>query len=317
MVQPSFYDTLAIARTASTQEVKAAYRKLALKWHPERATEVPRIEAEAKFAEIAEAYEVLSHPARRAIFDQYGAQGLKQGIPDGNGGVKGGTYVFGNNALEIFRSFFGTATPFADIMGAIGDEPPPFYGELTGMVLPVVPTKPPADPRLLAVTFADLYNGAQKKVELTRRVLQADDTTVEELKVLHITVPPGTAEGTVITIPSAGDEGVGIEPADIDFVVETTPDAAWSREGSTLIYTATVSLTEALCGTVLSVPTFDGRTLSVPITQIVAPGSSKTVPGEGLAAPGGGRGDLVIKFTTVFPETLTLAQKAALKKALA
>ena len=73
--------------------------------------------------------------------------------------------------------------------------------------------------------------------------------------------------------------------------------------------------TEALCGT-SPVPTFDGRTLSVPITQIVAPGSSKTQPG-GAFAPGGGRGDLVIKFTTVFPETLTLAQKAALKKALA
>ena len=142
MPQPSYYDTLGVARTAKSEEIKAAYRKLALKWHPERCAD--RAEAEAKFSEIAEAYEVLVHPARRSIFDQYGAQGLMNGIPDGTGGVKGGTYHFGNNAFEIFAGFFGTSSPFADITGAMGEDPPPFYGELTGMMLPVVPVKPPA-----------------------------------------------------------------------------------------------------------------------------------------------------------------------------
>jgi len=313
---PSYYDTLQLKRNATPEEVKKAYRKLALKWHPERATDVPAMEAEAKFAEIAEAYEVLVHPARKAIYDQYGSQGLKHGIPDGFGGVKGGSYRFGNNALEIFAGFFGTSSPFADIMGAMGDEPPPFYGELTGMVLPIVPKKPEPDVRPLPVTLAELYNGAVKKVEFTRRVLQADDTTAEELASLHITIKPGMNDATAVTFPSAGDEGVGIEPADVDFVVESVPDPAWSREGSTLYYTAEISLTDALCGTVLSVPTLDGRTLSVPITQIVSPGATKTVPGEGMPTAGG-KGDLVIQFTTVFPSSLTLAQKAAVKKALA
>ena len=145
---------------------------------------------------------------------------------------------------------------------------------------------------------------------------QADDTTVEELRTLHIEIKPGMEDGALVTFPSAGDEGVGIEPADLDFVVETAEDPAWSREGSTLYYTAELSLTDALCGTVLSVPTLDGRTLSVPITQIVSPGSTKTVPGEGMPTVGG-KGDLVIQFTTVFPQSLTLAQKAAVKKALA
>jgi len=313
---PSYYDTLAVPRTASTEEVKVAYRKLALKFHPQRVTDVPKLEAEAKFDEIAEAYEVLVHPARRAIFDQYGVQGLKQGIPDGTGGIKGGSYRFGNNAAEIFKHFFGTASPFADIMGAMGEEPPPFYGELTGMVLPVVPVKPPPEARGLAVTLADLYNGAQKKVEYSRRILQPDDTTVEELKTLDIIVVPGSEEGTVITFPSAGDEGVGLEPSDLNFVLETVEDPAWARDGSTLLYTATITLAEALCGTVLSVPTFDGRTLSVPITQVVAPGAMKTVPGEGMPTASG-KGDLMISFDTKFPESLTLQQKAALKKVLA
>ena len=316
MPMPSYYDTLQVKRTSTNEEIKAAYRKLALKWHPERAKDVPPMEAEAKFAEIAEAYEVLVHPARKAIYDQYGASGLKQGIPDGYGGLKGGAYRFGNNANEIFVRFFGTSSPFADIMGAMGQEPPPFYGELTGMVLPAIPKKPEADVRPLPVTLAELYNGAVKKVEYKRRVLQSDDTTAEELASLHITIKPGWDEGMPVVFPSAGDEGVGMETADVEFVVDTVADPAWSREGSTLFYTAEVSLTDALCGTVLAIPMLDGRTLSVPVTQIVTPGATQTVPGEGMPTEGG-KCDLVIKFVTVFPKTLTLAQKAAVKKALA
>ncbi len=316
MPMPSYYDTLQVKRTSTTEEIKAAYRKLALKWHPERAKGVPAMEAEAKFAEIAEAYEVLVHPARKAVYNQYGAQGLTQGIPDGYGGLKGGAYRFGNNALEIFVSFFGTSSPFADIMGAMGDEPPSFYGELTGMVLPSVPRKPEADIRPLPATLAELYNGAVKKVEYKRRVLQADETTAEELTSLHITIKPGWEDGMPVIFPSAGDEGVGIEPADVEFVVDTAPDPAWSREGSTLFYMAKVSLADALCSSVLAIPTLDGRTLSVPITQIVTPGATKTVPGEGMPTDRG-KGDLVIKFVIVFPQSLTLAQKAAVKKALA
>merc|ERR1711998_105775 len=111
-----YYDILGVPRTASTEDVKKAYRKLALKWHPNRAPGA-KSEVMAKFDGIAEAYEVLSNPARRAIFDQYGESGLKDGIPDGHGGIKGGKYRFNSNAIEIFTSFFGTSSPFADILG--------------------------------------------------------------------------------------------------------------------------------------------------------------------------------------------------------
>lgn len=84
-----------------------------------------------------------------------------------------------------------------------------------------------------------------------------------------------------------------------------------------MYYTATVTLLEALCGKVLSIPTFDGRELSVPVTQIVAPGMTKVVKGEGMPdLETGEKGDLVIRFVTIFPETLTPAQKASIKKTL-
>jgi DnaJ family protein B protein 4 len=84
-----------------------------------------------------------------------------------------------------------------------------------------------------------------------------------------------------------------------------------------LYYTATITLLEALCGKVLSIPTFDGRELSVPITQVVAPGVTKLVKGEGMPdLETGEKGDLIIHFVTIFPQTLTPAQKASIKKTL-
>ena len=102
----SYYATLGLDRSATTEDVKRTYRKCALKWHPERCDFT---EAEATFQAVAESYDVLSHPARRAIYDQYGEHGLKEGIPDGKGGIKGGTYTFSKNAHEIFAAFFGTS----------------------------------------------------------------------------------------------------------------------------------------------------------------------------------------------------------------
>merc|ERR1719313_3115654 len=115
-VLSSYYDHLDVARTVGEDEIKKAFRKMSLKCHPDRATGMSRAEAEVSFSKVAEAYEVLSNPAKRAIYDQYGERGLKEGVPDGKGGVKGGKYRFNNNAAEIFTAFFGTASPFADIM---------------------------------------------------------------------------------------------------------------------------------------------------------------------------------------------------------
>ena len=114
-----------------------------------------------------------------------------------------------------------------------------------------------------------------------------------------------------------GDEGIDVEAPDVEVKLQTEESAAWTREGSTLYYTASITLAEALCGTIVEVPTLDGRTLSVPVTQVVAPGVSKTVPGEGMPAEEGAKGDLVIVFNTAFPDTLKAEQKALIKKALA
>jgi DnaJ family protein B protein 13 len=300
----SLYDSLGLVRTVDTDEINKAFRKLSLKYHPERAS-LPKAEAEALFAKIAEAYEVLSNPARRAIYDQYGERGLKEGVPDGKGGLKGGKYRFNNNAIEVFTAFFGTSSPFADILGQVGDEAPPeFYGELTGMQLPFAKQKAKPVAAELIVTLAEVYNGAMKTVSYSRKKLGEDGVTSDEAVETQLYVTPGWEEGLVATLPDLGDQGVHVLPGDVEIYMVITPDPLWSRDGTTLFFKHEISLTEALVGKNVEVPTFDERILSIPVTKVVAPGDSKVVPDEGICG-----GELVICFDIVFPKTLTIEQK--------
>ena len=200
---PGYYDALGLTRSASVADIKKAYRKLALKHHPERAVGNPA-EVEERFSSISEAYDVLSHAARRAIYDQYGERGLKEGVPAPNGGgMTGGKYRFGNNALEIFAQFFGTSSPFADILGNTGEAPPSFYGELTGMQLPFSKEKAPPIVAKLDLTLAEVYNGASKIVKYTRKKLSPEDgVTADEEVESAIEVPPGAEEGLLVPAPA-------------------------------------------------------------------------------------------------------------------
>ena len=288
----SYYDALAVARTVDTADIKKAYRKLSLKYHPERFAG-PKVEAEALFDKVSEAYDVLSNPARRAIYDQYGERGLKEGVPDGKGGVKGGKYRFSNNAVEIFTTFFGTSSPFADILAGESE----FYGELTGMQLPFAKTKAAPVTAVVEVTLAEVYNGADKTVSYTRKKLGDDGVTTEEAVETQLYVKPGWEAGLVATLEGLGDEGVHVLPGDVEIEMVIADDPLWSRDGTTLLYKHAISLTEALCGKVVEIPTFDGRLISVPVVKIVAPGDMITVPGEGLVG-----GDLVLYFDIAFED---------------
>lgn len=115
-----YYKILGIARGASDEDIKKAYRKLALKYHPDKNKEAG---AEEKFKEVAEAYEILSDPKKKEIFDKYGEEGLKMGAGGGGPGPGGSTgsspgggfnsYTWSGDPNETFRMFFGSSNPFA------------------------------------------------------------------------------------------------------------------------------------------------------------------------------------------------------------
>uniref|UniRef100_A0A7S2V156 J domain-containing protein n=1 Tax=Fibrocapsa japonica TaxID=94617 RepID=A0A7S2V156_9STRA len=307
---PDYYEILQVNRGATDSEIKRAYRKLAMKWHPDKNKD-NLDEAGIKFQEIGEAYEVLSDKERRAIYDQYGYEGLRDGIPDSSGETKGG-YTYKQNAQGIFESFFGTKNPFSDF--GFG-ETMPFASRLQK------PGPKKADPiaQDLPCTLEELFNGCTKRLKITRTRFDTSGELVESTKMLTINVKPGWKKGTKITFPCEGDERPNIIPADVVFVVTEKEHEFFGREGSNLIYNAQITLADALTDCCIEVPTLDGRTLSLPCPEVVSPGYEKTIVGEGmpLSKKVGQRGELIIRFKILFPRYLPEEKKAKLRQLLA
>mmetsp|Transcript_37210 Transcript_37210/g.48105 ORF Transcript_37210/g.48105 Transcript_37210/m.48105 type:complete len:249 (-) Transcript_37210:695-1441(-) len=214
MENPDYYDILGVTRNASDAEIKRAYRKLAMKWHPDKNQN--SAEASQMFQSIGEAYDVLSDKEKKAIFDQYGYEGLRDGIPDQDGNMKGG-YKYTQNAAEIFNQFFGTENPFADF--GFGQSVP-FASRLQRNG----PRK--LDPIIkdLTCSLEELFNGCTKKLAVTRKRFKQDiGEFVDETKQLVVSVKPGWKAGTKITFPCEGDEGPNIVPPDLVTHTNNTP----------------------------------------------------------------------------------------------
>lgn len=178
---------------------------------------------------------------------------------------------------------------------------------------------PPINHELL-VSLEDIYKGATKKMKITRKVLNADGRTTRlEDKVLSINIKPGWKAGTKITFPKEGDQGPNNQPADIVFVVKDKPHQNFRREGADIHYSAHVSLREALCGTTVFVPTLDGETVPMVMTnEIIKPATVKRLPGLGLPLPKqpSRRGDLIVHFDIVFPDQLPPGTRDIIRDAL-
>ncbi|KAJ0244284.1 J domain-containing protein [Hirschfeldia incana] len=326
-----YYKVLQVDRSAKDEDLKKAYRKLAMKWHPDKNPNNKK-EAEAKFKQISEAYDVLSDPQKRAIYDQYGEEGLNsQAPPSGPGGFpgssdSGASFRFnGRSADDIFSEFFGFSKPFG------GGDPrgtgPPggfrfaedvfsSYRSSTGETSNAPPRKSAPIERQLPCSLEDLYKGATKKMKISRDVLDSSwrSTTVEEI--LTIEIKPGWKKGTKITFPEKGNEQRGIIPSDLVFIVDEKPHAVFKRDGNDLVITQKIPLVEALTGYTAQVTTLDGRTLTVPVNNVISPSYEEVVKGEGMPIPKdpSKKGNLRIKFNIKFPSRLTTEQKSGIKR---
>lgn len=243
------------------------------------------------------------------------------GVPDGHGGTRGGGYSFREqDASRIFEQFFGTSNPFADFgMGGFGGGGGPFGGFAMGRGAGVSsgPRKQQTIQRKLQCSLEELYSGCTKRIRITRKKLNPDGrTTRMEEKILEIKVKAGWKAGTTITFPNEGDEAPGTVPADIAFVIAEKPHPRFTREGNNLVHNARITLRDALTDCAVSVTTLDGRKLTVPCNEVISPGTSKVVPGEGMPISKGGKGDLYLKFTIVFPDYIPDDKKRQLRTLL-
>uniref|UniRef100_A0A674CGU4 DnaJ heat shock protein family (Hsp40) member B5 n=1 Tax=Salmo trutta TaxID=8032 RepID=A0A674CGU4_SALTR len=308
-----YYKMLGIPKGSNEEEIKKAYRRMALRFHPDKNTDA---NAEDKFKEIAEAYEVLSDPKKRVIYDQLGEEGLKAGGSSGQSGVPGGSYhyTFHGDPHATFASFFGGSNPFDMFFGphrnhhnrsnGFHSKDDPFtsfthFGFPGGQDPPVV--------HELKVSLEEIFHGCTKRMKITRRRLNADGRSSRtEDKILNIVIKRGWKEGTKITFPKEGDETPENIPADIAFVLKDKGHAHFRRDSSNIIYTCNISLKEALCGCTVNIPTLDNRVIPLPCHDVIKPGTVKRLRGEGLPLPKSPtqRGDLIVGFTVHFPDRI-------------
>lgn len=329
--ETKFYELLGVEPTATDNELKKAYRKMALKYHPDKN---PDPAAAETFKEIGLAYETLANPEKRKLYDEYGEEGLKEG---GGGGF--------HNPMDIFEMFF---------RGSSRKKEGPTRGK------DVV--------HQLEVGLEELYKGSKRKLALQKNVICSacsgkgatkEDAVqkcstcqgsgvhvminrigpgmvqqiqkpcgdcgqsgqmidpkyrcgachgkkrVREKKILEINVAKGCKDGQKIPFYGEGDQEPNLEPGDVIIVLDERPHKTFKRKGNDLICNLEITLTEALCGFKKPVETLDERTLlltSFP-GDVVKDGEIKSILNEGMPIhrDPSSKGKLLVKFTVKFP----------------
>ena len=280
MAKQDYYQTLHVKRDASDKEIKQAYRRLARQYHPD--VNPGDAAAEQKFKEISEAYEVLSNTENRAKYDRFGHHAFDTG-----GGGFGG-FQTGN-----IRDIFGSGGGFSEGFGVIFDD---LFGGGGGHAGPM-PQRGQDIEQTLEIPFEDALRGATRRVRLTHR-----NGSVEQRQVK---IPPGVDTGSKIRFAGKGGAGTAGGPAgDLFVVMRVKPHAHFERHGSDIECEVPVTLTEAMLGAKIEVPTIDG-----PTAMTLPPGTQngRRFRLRGKGAPnrqGNERGNQYVRVHVVLPETL-------------
>jgi len=341
------YEVLGVERGASDAEIKRAFRKLAQQWHPDVNTEP---EAQERFKEINEAYQVLSDPDRRQRYDMFG----RAGMDGGAGGAGQGFEGFGGFS-DIFDAFFGGGgagsarrgrpQPGADLRYDLrisfeesirGTEK-----EIEFRVLDRCATcngtgaKPGTEPitcpqcegrgevrsvrqtmlgQMVNVSACPRCRGEGKIVETPCETCKGDGRT-ERKRTLRVTIPAGIDEGHQIRLTNEGEVGPRGGPAGSLYVaVHVSPHASLKRDGTELYYQARVSIAQAALGTRLTVPTVEGDE-EVEIKPGTQPDTEIRLRGKGVphVRRSGTRGDLHVLVDVVVPTKLSKKQRESLE----
>lgn len=350
MSQCDYYEVLGVARGASDDEIKKAYRQLALKYHPDRNPDDS--EAENKFKEAAEAYDVLRDPEKRARYDQFGHAGV------GNGGKYGQGFSSSEDVFSHFSDIFGDLFGFAG--GATGGRsrgPRPQAG---------------ADLRYnLSISFQQAAKGDEIELRLPRRVPceecngtgAAPGTTPEtcrhcngtgqvrqsqgffqlsipcpvcrgegkiitspcprckgsgeqqHLRELKVKIPAGVDTGNRLRLRNEGELGVhGGPPGDLYVVITVEDDKTFQRQGQDIIVTREISFVQASLGDRIEIPTLD-EPVEFEIPEGTQSGEVFSIAGKGLPYLGTNRtGDLLVEIRVLTPTNLSKKQEDLLRE---
>lgn len=290
MAKRDYYTVLGIPRSSSQEEIKKAYRKLAMKFHPDKNPDDK--EAEAKFKEASEAYEVLKDPNKKRMYDQFGFNGPQAA---GFGGPGGAGQPGFDPRGDFFNDFFG------DFFGDV------FAGAKAGGVRQARG----ADLRYsLTISLEDAATGCEKKISFVR-----ERNGKEDQAKLSISVPGGVKEGQRLKLRGEGDQPMGAnKPGDLYVIVHFSEHPLFKRRDNDVLMELPISFVDALLGTKVEVPTLNGRA-SLTIPEGTHPGQVFRLKGKGFPDIGGyAPGDMLIKLIIDIPSDLSSEEKKILEE---
>jgi len=337
-----YYKILGVPRGSTDEAIKKSYRKLALKFHPDKNQTAG---AEERFKEIGEAYDVLSDVKKKQIYDKFGEEGLKGGMAgssNSGGGMpnfsSGSSYAYHGDPRATFSQFFGTANPFESFfqsspgeegmdidldnilggLGNVGGGRGHCHQTQHGRQEKQQKVQDKTIERDVFISLEEINSGCEKKMKISRKVFKEDGRMATEEKVLKISVKPGWKAGTKVTFSQEGDRVPGKIPADIAFIIRDKAHPVFRRDGTNIKFTYKLPLREALCGSTIQVPTLEGRRVAVQCPEVIKPATTKTLQGYGVPFPKepGRKGDLIIDFQILFPDEIPADKKDSLYQAL-
>lgn len=291
-----YYKALGVEKRATQEEIQRAYRKLARTYHPDINNAG---DAEDRFKQINEAYEVLGDPEKRARYDQVGSGWDGRLADQGSRGGEHARFRFSSADRGQFSDFFRSL---------FGDGGRNLSGE-AGSRRDGVRRRGRDHEATIGVTLDEAYHGARKSIELERVERASDGRPTRTRRSYGVAIPPGVTEGSLIRLAGQGGSGSGGgEAGDLFLRVSIIPDGRFSLDGHDLTTAVDIAPWEAALGAKVLVPTIDGC-INLRIPAGTQSGQTLRVTGKGMPVAPGRFGDLLIKVRIVVPRHLSTRER--------
>jgi len=306
MNKENLYEVLEVKETASQEEIKKAYRKLSLMYHPDRNNNSP--DSTNKFQKISSAYDIIGDEEKRKQYDMQ-----KKGIPFPNHSP---SFFHTTNAnidpseiLNFFsNNFFNTSATVNGVkMG---------QNMFTMDNLKQKLAKPPPIVKTETINLSKAYTGYNMPIEITRWIIE-NEIKREETETIYIPIPLGIDNNEIIILREKGNILSDTNKGDIKIFIKIQNDTDFIRNGLDLVLNKTINLKDALCGFVFDLKYLDGRVFKINNTtgNIITNNYNKVLKGMGMRRDNH-IGNLIINFTVTFPEKLTNEQMNSLREIL-